>query len=97
MHQEKYKIENSLIFIFGKIWLNTTRGLLSDFGATLKIHKKSNFDRNQFKLLQNISTYMCIHVCIRKNITIEKSLLFISIKIWPMTQVQGLWPNFEAN
>ena len=26
------------------------QGLWPNFGATLKIHKKSNFDRNQFKL-----------------------------------------------
>ena len=26
------------------------QGLCPDFGATLKIRKKSNFDRNQFKL-----------------------------------------------
>ena len=26
------------------------QGLWPNFGATLKIHKKSNFDQNQFKL-----------------------------------------------
>ena len=35
-------MENSLLAIFDEIWHN--------FGATLKIHKKSNFDRNQLKL-----------------------------------------------
>ena len=39
---------------FGAIfWINPctiVQGLLPDFGVTLKIHKKSNFDRNQFKL-----------------------------------------------
>ena len=47
-------MENSLLFIFGKIGQNhctiIVQGLLSDFGATLKIHKKSKFDRNQLKL-----------------------------------------------
>ena len=48
-------MENSLLFIFDKIWPETmyytiVQGLLPDFGVTLKICKKSNFDRNQFKL-----------------------------------------------
>ena len=30
--------------------LYIVQGLLLDFGATLKIRKKSNFDRNQLKL-----------------------------------------------
>ena len=36
------------------------QGLSLDFGATLKIHKKSNFDRNQLKLstqLKNMYMY----------------------------------------
>ena len=50
------KIKNSLLAIFDKIWLMTKGyiyiafGLLPDFGVTLKIHKKSNLDRNQLKL-----------------------------------------------
>ena len=39
-------MENSLLFIFGEIWPNTlyiVQGLWPDFGATLKICKKSNF------------------------------------------------------
>ena len=40
--------------IFGEIWSKSlyyiVQGLLSDFGATLKIHKKSKFDQNQLKL-----------------------------------------------
>ena len=47
-------MENSLLFIFDEIRPKTmyyiVQGLLPDFGATLKIHKKSNFDRNQLKL-----------------------------------------------
>ena len=45
-------MENSLLFIFDEIWPETiiVQGLWPDFGATLKIHKKSNFDRNQLKL-----------------------------------------------
>ena len=46
-------MENSQLFIFGEICQNhctIVQGLLPDFGATLKIRKKSNFDRNQLKL-----------------------------------------------
>ena len=46
-------MENSLLFIFDEIWPMTctiVQGLLPDFGATLKIRKKSNFDQNQLKL-----------------------------------------------
>ena len=46
-------MENSLLVIFDKIWPTTLyyiQGLWPDFGATLKIHKKSNFDWNQLKL-----------------------------------------------
>ena len=46
-------MENSLLVIFDEIWLKImyySTGLWPDFGATSKIHKKSNFDRNQLKL-----------------------------------------------
>ena len=43
-------MENSQLFIFGKIYCTIVQGLLSDFGATLKIRKKSKFDLNQLKL-----------------------------------------------
>ena len=47
-------MEKFLNFILGEIWPTTlyyiVQGLLPDFGATLKIRKKSNFDRNQLKL-----------------------------------------------
>ena len=46
---------NSLLLIFDEIWSETmymyySTGTLSDFGATSKIRKKSNFDWNQLKL-----------------------------------------------
>ena len=51
-------MEKSLLVIFGKIWL-IVQGLWPDFGATLKIHKKSNSDRNQLKLKkQHKNMYM---------------------------------------
>ena len=46
-------MENSLLFIFAKFGQNPctiVQGLCPDFGTTLKICKKSNFDRNHLKL-----------------------------------------------
>ena len=47
-------MENSLLVIFGKIWPKSlyyiVQGIWPDFGATLKNHKKSNFDWNQLKV-----------------------------------------------
>ena len=40
-------MKNSLLVIFDEIWPETlyiVQGLWPDFGATLKIHKKFNFD-----------------------------------------------------
>ena len=54
-------MENSLLPIFAKIHCTIIiQGDLSNFGATLIIHKKSNFDRNQLKLStkhKNLYTY----------------------------------------
>ena len=47
-------MENSHLDIFDEIWPMTLYSIVQsvwpDFGATLKIRKKSNFDRNQLKL-----------------------------------------------
>ena len=46
-------MENSLLFILDEIWPTTpyySTGTFTNFGATLKIRKKSNFDHNQLKL-----------------------------------------------
>ena len=45
-------MKNSLLVIFGKFGRHPctiVQGLWPDFRATLKIHKKSSFDRNQLK------------------------------------------------
>ena len=45
-------MENSFLVNFGEIWPMTlyySTGLWPDFGATLKILKKSNFDWNQLR------------------------------------------------
>ena len=52
-------MENSLLVIFGPRPCTIVQGLLPDFGATLKICKKSNFDWNQLKLeTKHKDTYM---------------------------------------
>ena len=52
-------MKNSLLAIFAKIPCTIVQGVLSNFGATLKINKKSNFDRNQLKLsTQHKNMYM---------------------------------------
>ena len=52
-------MKNSLLAVFDKIPCTIVQGTLSNFGATLKIHKKSNFDRNQLKLsTQRKNMYM---------------------------------------
>ena len=46
-------MEISLLVIFDEIWLKTmyySTWSLARFLSNLKIHKKSNFDRNQLKL-----------------------------------------------
>ena len=54
MYQEKiYKLRIlNFLFLakFGSRPCTIVQGLLPDFGVTLKIRKKSNFDRNQLKL-----------------------------------------------
>ena len=69
------------------------QGLWPDFGATLKIHKKSNFDWNQLKLdKQHKNMYNVSENVIK----MENSLLAIFDEIWPKpcTIVQGVWPDF---
>ena len=56
-------MRNSLLVIFDEIWprpCTIVQVLWPDFGATSKIHKKSNFDRNQLKLSTQ-HKYMYIH------------------------------------
>ena len=43
-------MENSHLAIFDEIWCTIVQGVWPNFGATLKIRKKSNFDWNQLKL-----------------------------------------------
>ena len=68
---------------FGQRPGTIVQGLLPDFGATLKIRKKSNFDWNQLKLS---TQHKYMHNYVSENvIKIENSLLFIFGEIWPMT------------
>ena len=67
---------------FGKKAWAIVQGICSNFGATFKINKKSNFDRNQLKLsTQHKHMYMYQE----KNIKMENSLLVIFDDIWPET------------
>ena len=58
-------MQKSLLFIFDEIWPETmyiVQGFWPEFGATLKIRKKSNFDRNQLKLCtQHKYMYMYVY------------------------------------
>ena len=60
-------MENFLLANFEEIWPRIlyyiVHGHWPDFGPTLNIHKKSNFDQNQLKLLHNIITFICIRKC----------------------------------
>ena len=57
-------MENSLLAIFDEIWPKTlyysiVQGLWPNFGATLKICKKFNFDQNELKIsMQHKNMYM---------------------------------------
>ena len=56
-------MENSFLVNFDEIWprpCTIVQGLWPNFGATLKIHKKSNFDRNQL-ILSTQHKYMYMH------------------------------------
>ena len=85
-------MKNSFLFIFDEIWPKTlyiVQGLWPDFGATLKIHKKSNFDRNQFKLSTQ-HKYMYMH---QKKLLKWQILSFSFLTKFgprPCTIVQGL-------
>ena len=62
---------------FGQRPCTIVQGLWPDFGANLKIHKKSNFDQNQLKLsTQHVS---------EKIIKTENSILANFDEIWPKT------------
>ena len=83
------KIEISLQVIFDEISCTIVHiSLGPDFRATLKICKKSNFDRNQLKLdIQDQNMYMYQ----KKNIKMENSLLVIFGEIWPETMYYSTW------
>ena len=71
------------------------QGLWPDFGATLKIYRKSNFDQNQLKLsTQHKNMYIY-----QKSIKMENSLLAVSAKIWPKTMYYstGTLAQFQSN
>ena len=80
---------------FGQIPCTIVQGLWPNFGATSKICKKSNFDRNQLQLYtQHKNMYM--H---QKKLSKWRILSFSFLMKFgqiPCTIVQGLWPDFGA-
>ena len=85
-------MENSLLFIFDEIWPKSLY-YSTDFLATLKIHKKSNFDWNQLKLSTQ-HKYMYMY---QKKLLKWRILSFSFLAKFgqsPCTIVQGLWPYF---
>ena len=83
---------------FGQRPCTIVQGLWPNFGATLKIHKKSNFDQNQLRLSAQ-HKYMYMY---QKNVIImENSFLAIFDKIWLMTMYYStgflarFWSNFK--
>ena len=57
---------------FGQNQCTIVQGLLSDFGATLKNHKKSKLDRNQLKLSTQhkyMYMYQGIHLLVINEVT----------------------------
>ena len=74
------------------------QGVWPDFGVTLKICRKSNFDRNQLKLstqCKNMYMYQ------KKIIKMKNSHLDIFDEIWPTTLYYStgclarFWSNFK--
>ena len=83
---------------FGPRPCTIVQGLWADFGATLKICKKSNFDRNQLKLSTQ-HKYMYMYQ--KKIIKMENSQQAIFDEIWPETMYYStgtlgrFWRNFK--
>ena len=89
-------MENSHLAIFDEFWPTTlVQGIWPDFGATLKIHKKSNFDRNELKLsAQHKYMYMYQKKLLEWRIPTLPFLMNFGRR--PCTIVQGIWPDFGA-
>ena len=92
-------MENFHLDIFHEIWLTTlyyiVQGVWPDFLATLKICRKSNFDRNQFKLSTwHKNMYMYQKKLLKWRILTLSFLMKFAQQ--PFTIVQGVWPDFGA-
>ena len=71
-------MENCLLVIFDKIPCTMVQGVLSNFEATLKIHKKSNFDLESAQIFYATQEHVYAS---EKIIKMEISLLAIFDKI----------------
>ena len=80
---------------FGQQPCTIVQGLLPNFGATLKIRKKSNFDHNHLKLSTQ-HKYMYMHQKKLLKWRIPSFSFLMKFGQRPCTIVQGLLPNFGA-
>ena len=79
---------------FGRRPCTIVQGVWPEFGAILKIRKKSNFDWNQLKLS---TQHKYMYVYQKKIIKRENSHLAIFDEFWRKTMyyiVQGVRPDF---
>ena len=87
----------SFLAKFGSRPCTIVQGLWPDFGANLKIHKKSILIGTSSKFLYNIGTCICIIKC-NKNGEFSPCHFWQNLAQDPVLYiVQGLWPDFGAN
>ena len=85
---------------FGPRPCTIVQGLLSDFGATLKNHKKSNLDRNQLKISTQHKYMYMFQKKFKKWRILSKPTFD---EIWPETMYYStgtfvqFWSNFKKS
>ena len=82
---------------FGQTPCTIVQGFWPNFGATLRIHKKSNFDQNHLKIsTQHNNMYTYQKKLLKWRILSLPFLMKFGQRPCTCTIVQGLWPNFGA-
>ena len=91
--ENEIKMENYLLVNFDENWPKTLYSSTGTFLGTLKIHKKSNFDRNQLK---NSTQHKDMHMYLKKLLKwrILSYSFLMKFGQSPCTIVQELWPIF---
>ena len=85
-------MENSLLFIFDKNWLETmyySTGTLAQFWSNFK-----KFVKNPILIGISSKFLHNIHVYVSENVIKMKNSLLLKFGQRPCTIVQGLWPDF---